>query len=55
MRVDLSGPGEMGKPYIVSQADQEEADRLFPINAFNVFASDRISLNRTLPDIRPEG
>ena len=52
---DAAGPGEMGKPFIVSEADKNESKNLFSINSFNLFASDRISLNRSLPDVRPEG
>ncbi|XP_072041875.1 polypeptide N-acetylgalactosaminyltransferase 13-like [Amphiura filiformis] len=53
--INASGPGEMGKAFIVSEADKNESAKLFSINAFNLFASDRISLNRSLPDVRPEG
>ena len=50
-----SGAGEMGKAFVVDAAHKNESERLFRINSFNLYASDRISLNRTLPDMRPEG
>ncbi len=53
--VNLDGPGEMGKPVIIEPENKAESDRLFKINEFNLMASDRISLNRSLPDVRPRG
>lgn len=48
-------PGEMGKP-VQLPADQETLMReKFRLNQFNVLASDIISLNRSLPDVRLEG
>ena len=48
-------PGEMGKP-VQLPADQESLMReKFRLNQFNVLASDIISLNRSLPDVRLEG
>ena len=49
------GPGEMGKPVIIEPEHKAEAERLFRINEFNLMASDRISVNRSLPDVRPRG
>ncbi|XP_033639196.1 polypeptide N-acetylgalactosaminyltransferase 13-like [Asterias rubens] len=49
------GPGEMGKPVHIEPENKAESDRLFKINEFNLMASDRISLNRSLPDVRPRG
>lgn len=53
--VNLDAPGEMGKPVIIEPEFQEEAERLFRINEFNLMATDRIALNRSLPDVRPKG
>lgn len=48
-------PGEMGKP-VHLPADQESLMReKFRLNQFNLLASDSISLNRSLPDVRLEG
>ncbi|CAM9326772.1 polypeptide N-acetylgalactosaminyltransferase 13 [Lethenteron reissneri] len=49
------GPGEMGKPVVIPKAQEERMRELFKINQFNVMASDRIALNRSLPDVRLEG
>ena len=53
--INLDGPGEMGKPVIIEPENKAESQRLFKINEFNLMASDRISLNRSLPDVRPRG
>ncbi|XP_071961412.1 polypeptide N-acetylgalactosaminyltransferase 1-like isoform X5 [Antedon mediterranea] len=52
-QINLDAPGEMGKPVIIEQENKAESDRLFKINEFNLMASDRVALNRTLPDVRP--
>ncbi|XP_051902151.1 polypeptide N-acetylgalactosaminyltransferase 10-like isoform X1 [Hippocampus zosterae] len=44
------GNGEQGKPFPISEADQ--VDLAYRENGFNIYVSDRISLNRSLPDIR---
>ncbi|KAL8212110.1 UNVERIFIED_CONTAM: hypothetical protein K2H54_037949 [Gekko kuhli] len=44
------GNGEQGKPYPMS--DAERVDQAYRENGFNIFVSDKISLNRSLPDIR---
>ncbi|XP_041478614.1 polypeptide N-acetylgalactosaminyltransferase 1-like [Lytechinus variegatus] len=53
--VNLDGPGEMGKPVIIEPEKKAESERLWHINEFNLMASDRIALNRSLPDVRPRG
>uniref|UniRef100_A0A7N8XIE4 Polypeptide N-acetylgalactosaminyltransferase n=1 Tax=Mastacembelus armatus TaxID=205130 RepID=A0A7N8XIE4_9TELE len=45
-----SGNGEQGKPFPLTDADR--VDQAYRENGFNIFVSDRISLNRSLPDIR---
>lgn len=45
-----TGPGEQGRPYPMS--DSERVDQAYRENGFNIYVSDRISLNRSLPDIR---
>lgn len=48
-------PGEMGKP-VHLPAEQESLMReKFRLNQFNLLASDSISFNRSLPDVRLEG
>ncbi|XP_061559100.1 polypeptide N-acetylgalactosaminyltransferase 10-like isoform X1 [Phycodurus eques] len=44
------GNGEQGKPFPMSEADR--VDMAYRENGFNIYVSDRISLNRSLPDIR---
>ncbi|XP_030848011.1 polypeptide N-acetylgalactosaminyltransferase 13-like isoform X2 [Strongylocentrotus purpuratus] len=47
------GLGENGKGVVIAPEDKMTADVLFKKHQFNVFASDQIALNRTLPDHRP--
>ena len=47
------GPGEMGKGVEIPAEDKGLADSLFTRHQFNVLASDRMALNRSLPDKRP--
>lgn len=47
-----SGPGENGAAVILSGEEKQEADRLFEKEAFNIVASDKIALDRTIPDTR---
>ncbi|KAM9846545.1 polypeptide N-acetylgalactosaminyltransferase 10-like [Aulostomus maculatus] len=44
------GNGEQGKPFPLTEVDQ--VDQAYRENGFNIYVSDRISLNRSLPDIR---
>ncbi|KAK2828022.1 hypothetical protein Q5P01_019056 [Channa striata] len=52
MRRDAArvGNGEHGKPFPLMDADR--VDQAYRENGFNIYVSDRISLNRSLPDIR---
>ena len=47
-------PGEMGEAYLPPADLQEESKRRFPENMFDIAVSDRIALNRAMPDIRNE-
>ncbi|KAI4457225.1 n-acetylgalactosaminyltransferase [Holotrichia oblita] len=44
--------GENGMPVVTEPRDLLKMQQLFQINRFNLMASDRIPLNRTLPDVR---
>jgi hypothetical protein len=49
------GPGEQGKPLNLTDPDDiEENDRLFKIEGLFVIVSDKISVNRSVPDTRHE-
>uniref|UniRef100_A0A7N6BNI0 Glycosyltransferase 2-like domain-containing protein n=1 Tax=Anabas testudineus TaxID=64144 RepID=A0A7N6BNI0_ANATE len=52
MRRDAAriGNGEQGKPFPLTETDR--VDQAYRENGFNIYVSDRISLNRSLPDIR---
>ncbi|XP_056410490.1 fragile X messenger ribonucleoprotein 1 homolog B-like [Hyla sarda] len=45
-----SGKGEHGKPYPVNELDQD--DIAYRENGFNIYVSNNIALERSLPDIR---
>ena len=47
-------PGEMGRPVVISEDRQVEMKEKFVINQFNLLATDLISANRSLPDVRME-
>lgn len=47
-------PGEMGKPVNIPSEEEAHMKEKFKINQFNLQASERISLNRSLPDVRLE-
>jgi hypothetical protein len=48
----LEWPGEMGEPFLPPDYLLEESKRRFPENMFDIAVSDRIALNRAMPDIR---
>lgn len=47
-----TGPGEHGAAVILSPEEEKEKDALYSVNGFNAYASDKISLERSLKDIR---
>jgi polypeptide N-acetylgalactosaminyltransferase len=49
------GIGEEGKPAFLSVEDNDKKEELYKVNGFNGLLSDRIALNRSLPDIRHKG
>lgn len=44
--------GKNGNPVVIDSKDLLEMQQLFQINRFNLLASDKIPLNRSLPDYR---
>ena len=52
---DLTRPGENGAAVILQGEELEEASRLIQKYNLNVYASDRIPLNRQVPDARFPG
>ncbi|XP_043222091.1 polypeptide N-acetylgalactosaminyltransferase 5-like isoform X2 [Amphibalanus amphitrite] len=48
-------PGEMGEPVHIPRDKRDEMNEKFKENQFNLMASDMISLNRSLPDVRLDG
>lgn len=49
---NVGSPGERGVAVQLTGKDKALADSLFKKEAFNIIASNRIALNRTLKDIR---
>lgn len=49
-----SWPGENGKGVIIGKEDEGLKNEKFKLNQFNLLASDKIALNRSLPDVRME-
>ncbi|CAG0890733.1 unnamed protein product [Cyprideis torosa] len=48
----VPGVGENGIPVVIPFHETNKMTRLFSINQFNLMASDRISVDRKLPDVR---
>ncbi|KAL6264482.1 hypothetical protein P5V15_004590 [Pogonomyrmex californicus] len=48
-------PGEMGAAVHIAPENEAKQQELFKLNQFNLMASDMISLNRSLKDIRLDG
>lgn len=44
--------GRDGEAVIIPSFESPKMSKLFQINRFNIMASDRIPLNRSLPDVR---
>ncbi|OTF78294.1 hypothetical protein BLA29_005986 [Euroglyphus maynei] len=47
-----SWPGENGKGVEIPKEEEAEKNEKFKLNQFNILASDRIALNRTISDVR---
>ncbi|RZC40097.1 polypeptide GalNAc transferase 6-like, partial [Asbolus verrucosus] len=50
-----TGTGEQGKPAYLSAAESENYNKLYKVNGFNAALSDKIALDRSVPDIRHKG
>lgn len=48
----IAGEGEDGQPVVIPSRDLLLMQQLFQINRFNLLASDRMSVNRSLQDVR---
>lgn len=48
-------PGENGKAVVIGKDEENEKNEKFKLNQFNILASDKILLNRSLPDVRLHG
>jgi len=44
--------GERGEPVYITPDEQQKADRSIREYGFNMVASDKIAMNRTIPDLR---
>ena len=49
---DSNLPGENGKPVSIPKSQEKEKNEKFKINQFNLMASEMVSLNRSLTDVR---
>lgn len=49
------GPGEQGASVSLSPSEDKEKEALYKVNGFNGLVSDKVSINRSLPDIRHPG
>ncbi|TMW41045.1 hypothetical protein DOY81_013876, partial [Sarcophaga bullata] len=48
----VQGEGAEGRPVVIPSRERYRMQRFFRLNSFNILASDRIPLNRTLKDYR---
>ncbi|KAG8221857.1 hypothetical protein J437_LFUL003233 [Ladona fulva] len=49
------GPGEQGIAFYLPRSEEDRKSELYKVNGFNAYLSDKIALNRSLPDIRHVG
>ncbi|KAL3878932.1 hypothetical protein ACJMK2_031256 [Sinanodonta woodiana] len=47
-----TGPGEQGAAVFLTSDEEKQKDELYKVNGFNAYVSDKISLHRSLQDIR---
>jgi polypeptide N-acetylgalactosaminyltransferase len=48
----MEGAGENGEPVLMKAVEEIRSKRLWHINKFNLLASDKVALNRSVPDVR---
>ena len=51
-RGKVNGPGEYGGAVKLTAEEQKEANRIFDKEAFNLIASDKVALDRSIRDTR---
>ena len=49
---NIQGPGEDGAAVHLTAEEQAEADKLFEKETFNVIASNKVAMDRRIPDLR---
>lgn len=49
------GRGEQGKPVSLKSTEMDNYDALYKVNGFNAALSDKIAVDRSVPDIRHPG
>lgn len=50
----IEGAGEGGRPVQLSQRELITARELYSLHSYNILVGDRISINRSLPDMRSD-
>lgn len=55
VKAQYGQPGEEGKGVSIPSDQEAIMKEKFKLNQFNILASDKISLNRSLPDVRNQG
>ncbi|KAJ8712366.1 hypothetical protein PYW07_005208 [Mythimna separata] len=50
----VAGAGEFGRPVQLSQRELITARELYSLHSYNIFVSDKIAINRSLPDMRSD-
>ena len=51
-RPPREGPGENGQGVVLTPEEQQIADSRFRRASFNVFASEKVAMDRSIPDTR---
>ena len=51
---DPNAPGQQGEPVVIEMGKEREVNEGWRNASFNQYVSDRIPLERSLPDVRPD-